>query len=388
MGSTDTDFLPAEREGQDTISRQADVVSKLDPFKIAEHIPLSFAVVNDKRQIVGCNGAFGKITLLNDPKDALGMRPGEALGCVHAEVHAGGCGTSAFCRYCGAARAILLALGDEDHSVEECRLSRQGESGIESMDLQVFCSSLDWDDSPYVAITAVDISHEKRRHSLERFFYHDVVNAASGMQMLASLMRDGQLSDPAEISRMLSDSAQSLLAKVFALKDLAAAEEGRLSVVLRKANTLGILTEAKMAVLETAKTFNKGIVLAGAAKDTDLLSDPKLVARVYARLVENAVEAGDDGGEVVLSCSVGKEVVFSVWNEGTLSKEVQRQLFKRSFSTKGTGRGLGLYATKLIVEEYLGGEVGYTSSSEGGTEFFIRLPHELKIEKRTGLVEH
>jgi signal transduction histidine kinase len=44
-------------------------------------------------------------------------------------------------------------------------------------------------------------------------------------------------------------------------------------------------------------------------------------------------------------------------------------VFQRSFSTKGTGRGLGTYSIKLLTERYLGGRVWFESAEGHGTTF-------------------
>ena len=51
------------------------------------------------------------------------------------------------------------------------------------------------------------------------------------------------------------------------------------------------------------------------------------------------------------------------------------QVFQRSFSTKGSGRGLGTYSMRLLTEHYLRGSVGFTSSAAEGTTFFASYPH-------------
>jgi sensor histidine kinase regulating citrate/malate metabolism len=49
--------------------------------------------------------------------------------------------------------------------------------------------------------------------------------------------------------------------------------------------------------------------------------------------------------------------------------EVQLQIFQRSFSTKGKGRGVGTYSMKLLTERYLGGKLAFTSAAGEGTTF-------------------
>ncbi len=57
-----------------------------------------------------------------------------------------------------------------------------------------------------------------------------------------------------------------------------------------------------------------------------------------------------------------------------MPREVQLQIFQRSFSTKGLGRGLGTYSVRLLTERYLKGSVSFTSSAEFGTTFRVRCP--------------
>ena len=65
---------------------------------------------------------------------------------------------------------------------------------------------------------------------------------------------------------------------------------------------------------------------------------------------------------------------FTVHNPEVMPKEVQLQVFQRSFSTKGeAGRGIGTYSMKLFGERYLGGKVAFVSSSSEGTTFRLAL---------------
>ncbi len=57
---------------------------------------------------------------------------------------------------------------------------------------------------------------------------------------------------------------------------------------------------------------------------------------------------------------------------------VQLQVFRRSYSTKGEGRGLGTYSIKLLSESYLQGKVWFESSAGEGTRFFARYPLQIR----------
>lgn len=61
-----------------------------------------FAVLNSQRQILSLNQTFLQMMGVNDLENALGLRPGEYLQCIHASEMPGGCGTSRHCSECGA----------------------------------------------------------------------------------------------------------------------------------------------------------------------------------------------------------------------------------------------------------------------------------------------
>jgi sensor histidine kinase regulating citrate/malate metabolism len=69
-----------------------------------------------------------------------------------------------------------------------------------------------------------------------------------------------------------------------------------------------------------------------------------------------------------------ERVIFFVHNDQFMPKEVQLQVFKRSFSTKGKDRGLGTYSIKLLGERYLKGKVWFETDLKNGTTFLISLP--------------
>jgi signal transduction histidine kinase len=66
--------------------------------------------------------------------------------------------------------------------------------------------------------------------------------------------------------------------------------------------------------------------------------------------------------------------VFWCHNAQAIPRAIQLQLFQRSFSTKGPGRGIGTYSIRLLTERYLGGTVVLSSEPETGTRFELSFP--------------
>src|SRR5512133_2145852 len=100
--SSTTAYLPAERTGALKLATEISVASR---SAVIEALLLgtgtALAVLDRHRQIVALNAAYVALLGARDPAAALGLRPGESLGCVHAADAPGGCGTTKACPTCG-----------------------------------------------------------------------------------------------------------------------------------------------------------------------------------------------------------------------------------------------------------------------------------------------
>jgi signal transduction histidine kinase len=91
-------------------------------------------------------------------------------------------------------------------------------------------------------------------------------------------------------------------------------------------------------------------------------------------LLKNALEATPVHGSVEVGVDSNSDTIrFWVKNDQVIPEDIQAQLFQRSFSTKGTGRGIGTYSIRLLAENYLGGKVSFVSNKTEGTIFNVEL---------------
>jgi sensor histidine kinase regulating citrate/malate metabolism len=81
----------------------------------------------------------------------------------------------------------------------------------------------------------------------------------------------------------------------------------------------------------------------------------------------------------LLNSSIIK-IRFRVKNVGVMPHDVQMQIFQRSFSTKGRGRGIGTYSIRLLTENYLKGKVSFTSNEVEGTVFSVELSKNFRAD--------
>ncbi|SIT72529.1 sensor histidine kinase [Edaphobacillus lindanitolerans] len=92
-------------------------------------------------------------------------------------------------------------------------------------------------------------------------------------------------------------------------------------------------------------------------------------------LIDNAIEAvkGQDETNVSLFFTdVGNDIIFEVSDNGPGVREEEGSVFKKGFSTKGEGRGYGLWNVMMEVNR-LSGEIEMQSNTKG-TTFTIFIP--------------
>jgi len=367
-----TSFAPPGRLPRADILRSHEAIGRQSCQRLADCLPHPVMVLNRCRQMVFGNLALAARLGLDDLMPALGRRPGELFGCIYAGVGPAGCGTSEFCRECGAVRAILGGLEGRVES-RECRMLRRSERGLEALDLQVHSVPFAVEDEGYTVFSVLDVSHEKRRRVLERIFFHDILNTAGGVCGMLTVLGDGAAAPLARDLADLHESMSGLLEEIYSQRDLLAAEHGDLVPRVQEVCAGDVLRRAAELYARHPAAKRRRVEL-GSCPEELLVSDPVLLGRILGNMLKNALEAAPPGGAVLLGGEVDPETVrFFVRNPGRMDEAEARQVFKRSFSTKGRDRGLGTYSMRLLAERYLGGRLDFVQA--GGTvEFTVTLP--------------
>jgi len=373
-------LLPAARASTETIRRQALLAATLNASGVLDLLPVMVMVLNRNRQIVLANQRMQR-WLGKGQAELLGLRAGEALGCDHRHASPDGCGTTAYCCHCGAARAILKSLqGAAD--VQECRITRDTRAVMDAMNFQFLSSPLSLGGEDFLFTTMLDVSHEKRVELFERIFYHDVLDTSSGIHGLCSILAGQVSGDLRDDTEILLGASSRLVDQILAQKQFAAAESHEVELQPVKLGTRFLLLELADFFRRQGVAAGKRLVVDQDSADLFFETDKNLLYRVLANLTKNALEASAQGETVTLSCAAAPGgVVYSVRNPGAMDEGVRLQLFTRFFSTKGPGRGLGTYSARLLAEEYLGGRVEVHSGEGPDTVFTVELPLELPARR-------
>jgi signal transduction histidine kinase len=265
-----------------------------------------------------------------------------------------------------------------DSITRDCRVSARG---VEAFDLRIWASPFAWKNSSYAIVMATDISNEKRRKVLERIFFHDLLNVASGIYSIAELMDGGPKMDD-DLKATLHSAAEALISEIKSQQTLLAAENHELGTSPTPLQSLEVIKSVIRQFRNHDAASGKTIVIAPETVNFDFISDHALLIRVLGNLLKNALEASGSGSTITLGARIEKAGnVFWCHNSGVMSSQVRFQVFQRSFSTKGAGRGIGTYSVRLLTERYLGGTVVFESLEPDGTTFRITLPPSEVIGK-------
>lgn len=156
-----TFFAPAERDPIEVVHRQAGGFNKTPLAQTLLKAEVNYLfVLNAQRQIVMASENVLELMPDKTMDQIVGLRPGEALGCVNAYECESGCGTSRFCRQCLAVKVILSGLaGSRD--VAECRLTRVVNGREAAVELEMLATPLVLDSERYTLLTMAKVRREK-----------------------------------------------------------------------------------------------------------------------------------------------------------------------------------------------------------------------------------
>jgi PAS domain-containing protein len=336
------------------------------------------AVIDSNRQIIYANDELLSLMGITSVDLILGKRPGEVISCPNSFLEKTGCGTSRACAYCGVVNAILESQVTGRKTTKEAQISGMLNGRNKNWDLKVISTPIIFSGETFYILILQDISELKRSLALERIFFHDLLNSVGGLYGLLTVLKEETNPDQTrELINLSEETSRNIIEEILVQRQLRAAETGDLKVNIELANSIQLLDAAvaKIGFHETGK--EKRITRSEDSANVEFETDKILLQRVLINLIKNALEETEITGTVSTGVYLdGDQITFWVKNQNVMSEDVQMQIFKRSFSTKGEGRGDGTYSIKLLTENYLKGDVSFVSNITAGTVFSIKLKIE------------
>lgn len=334
------------------------------------------AVLDERQRVIALNESFLRLTGAVDPTDVLGLHLGEAVSCVHAIDGPEGCGSGSYCVTCGAALAIRESEARGRPVEKDCELTSDRDQQEHVADLRVRAAPLQLDGKQFTVVFLRDISTEKRRAALEAVFFHDVGNIVAGLSGASELLVRGDQPDTRELVDYIRHASSRLEREFRIQKTLSSAGADTHPATHDTLPVDMLLQEIRSFFSQHPVSKDRSLHLDHVEPGLRIHTDASLLVRALTNMLTNAFEATPPGGTVSLWTEEDeKDLSFHVWNETAMSEDEERHVFEKDYSTKEqSGRGTGAFAIRLIVEQFLGGRVAFTTSTIEGTVFTLRIP--------------
>jgi two-component system nitrogen regulation sensor histidine kinase NtrY len=207
---------------------------------------------------------------------------------------------------------------------------------------------------------------------------HEIKNPLTPIQLSAQRIRKAFLKSSPDLEKVVTEGTGAIVDEVEALKNLV--DEFAQFARLPAAN---LVPASLHEVIDQALSLYDGLfgsvrIDRRLAPDLPQLRlDPDQMKRVLINLVDNAIEATEKKGRVVISTEFDRpqgRVRLWVADDGPgISPEDRDKLFVPHFSTKRRGSGLGLAIVNRIVQEHHGA-IRVEDNAPRGARFVVELP--------------
>lgn len=252
--------------------------------------------------------------------------------------------------------------------------------------IEIGLNPIRMDDQIYVLAAIINITERKRIDEMKSEFIstvsHELKTPLTSIQGSLDLISSAQAQLPEHIRNLIQIATRNssrLVRIVNDILDIQKMEAGKISFSMKTVNLAHIVEQAVEStrlylVSAKVKIMVENLVQVHVQADADRLM------QVLDNLISNAVKFSPSGGEVKISMKEQDgHIRVSVNDQGPgIPEEFRHQLFQK-FSQAHTetrsrgGTGLGLWITKVIIEQH-GGKIGFESPSVGGTTLFFDLP--------------
>ena len=243
----------------------------------------------------------------------------------------------------------------------------------DGFDVQVVLQPLPDGGEPFSCFAVLDAGSERRGRFLQSTFVHDILNAASGLEMVGELLEESSLPEEAgEYVRLLQTAIRQLLSAIHQQR-VFLDESG---FMVRECPARAVLEEVVAAQHGNALRRGCSIEITGSAAEmVTVVTDRTLLIRVMESMLRSAIEACS-GGDVVATGyrRTSGQVEFWVHGPGPISAGFRADILQRAVPAKEKATALGMQAVRLLTELYLKGSVLFSSSPEHGTTFSVRFP--------------
>jgi signal transduction histidine kinase len=213
---------------------------------------------------------------------------------------------------------------------------------------------------------------------------HELRTSLSAMKWLFKMLLDSDFGPLTETQSAMLNQASTANDRMIALVNdtmtVIKTEGSSIPYASIPVSLSGLTEESIKDFTSEAAAKGMHIRYTSPASPVMVIGDADKLRIVLHNLLENAIKYGNADTDITISLIVDDgQAVFAIGDRGAvIPAPEQSRIFEKFFrasSTKDTyvGVGLGLYATKHIVERH-GGTLTFISTDQTGTIFTLTLP--------------
>jgi len=199
------------------------------------------------------------------------------------------------------------------------------------------------------------------------YLAHDLKNPLSVIRNATDLIKEKNADRNDETSKLLDVIEQATLKTLTHIDDVL---KSTTTLTLEKNSVLKILNSSIAQML-----IPSSIKINLPEHDHKIVCDALKMERVFINLIGNSLHAMDNKGTITILIDEYEDtIVIKIEDDGNgIPDEILPRIFDPLITTKSNGRGIGLAASKEIVEMH-NGYIDVKSTEGLGTEFFITMP--------------
>ncbi|MBD3178701.1 MAG: HAMP domain-containing protein, partial [Candidatus Latescibacteria bacterium] len=210
---------------------------------------------------------------------------------------------------------------------------------------------------------------------MARQIAHEVKNPLTPIKLSAQFMKRAYEKGEGDFVEIFNSSIETIMKHTDVLQRIASefSSFGRVSKLKIQSIPLDDFILEQIAAYRGMNNIE--IRFRGGA-GIDVLADMEALRKIISNLIENAIEALEEKGEIDIETSARDGLgVIRVSDTGPgLSGEIVDKLFEPYFSTKTTGTGLGLAICKNLLDQMEGSIVLRNRDDGAGVEALVKLP--------------
>ncbi|MGQ9610021.1 MAG: ATP-binding protein [bacterium] len=249
--------------------------------------------------------------------------------------------------------------------------------------------NVEWEGEDVYLVILRDITKlkeiEQMKDNIISIISHEIRSPITSILNALLLIYEGENEKLSESSKKWLDIAyrnsERLLSLVNNMLDISKIESGKIEFNFKKQDLIILIKQAVDDNLPYANQFNVRLRIDTNLQKAIVYIDGDRIIQVLTNLISNAVKFSPSDDEVVISISEHDNVfrVMVIDHGPGIPIDFQDQIFQKFSQAdqrntkRKSGSGLGLYISKMLVEN-MGGKIGFDSQIGKGTTFYFELP--------------